>query len=80
MSTGITSFANLDQLGPIYPMVGAEWLLFFIGFVIWIVWHIWQIAIEKYEHKEELKRWGDKEGLKQALELEEDPSSRHFKR
>ena len=60
MSTGVESFANLDELGAIYPMVGTESLLVIIGVSIWIIWHIWQIAIENNEHKKDIelaKKW-----------------------
>lgn len=54
MSTGVESFANLDQLGPLYPMVGTEGLLTIIGLALWIVWHIWQLSIEKSEHEKDM--------------------------
>lgn len=60
MSTGVESFAELDTLGPIYPMVGAEVVLILIGIAIWIIWHIWQTAIERSEHKRDIelaKKW-----------------------
>ncbi len=79
MSTNVETWANLDQLGPVYPMPGTEVLLALIGIAIWIIWHLWQIAQEKREHREEMAKWGNKQGLRKVLELEEDPSSRHFK-
>ncbi len=60
MSTGVESFAELDTLGPIYPMVGTEGVLILIGVAIWIVWHIWQMCIEKSEHERDIalaKKW-----------------------
>ena len=56
------TFANLDTAGAIYPMVGAEGVLFIIGLALWIIWHIWQLAIEKNEHQKDVelaKKWKD---------------------
>ncbi len=43
MSTG--SFENwagdIADIGPIYPFVGSEFLLWIIGLALWIIWHIW---------------------------------------
>jgi len=40
---------DLSQVGPIYPFVGSEFILFLIGLVVWIGFHIIQIKIEKKE-------------------------------
>ncbi len=55
MSTGVESFANLDQAGAIYPMVGTEGVLVLIGVAIWIIWHIWQTCIENNEHQKDIE-------------------------
>lgn len=55
MSTGVESFANIDQLGAIYPMAGAEWLFLVIGVVFWLGCHLWRILTEKHEHEEIIK-------------------------
>jgi len=55
MSTGVESFANIDQLGAIYPMAGSEGLLVIIGIVFWIGCHLWRILTEKHEHEEIIK-------------------------
>ncbi len=60
MSTGIESFANLDQAGAIYPMVGTEGVLVLIGLAIWVIWHIWQTCIENSQHQKDMenaKKW-----------------------
>lgn len=41
--------ADLSQIGPIYPMVGTEFILFLIGLACWIGFHILQLKIEKEE-------------------------------
>jgi hypothetical protein len=58
MATGVESFGSAAELGAIYPFVGTEGLLVFVGFVIWIAWHIWELKHESKEYqveKEELK-------------------------
>ncbi|HAO24115.1 MULTISPECIES: hypothetical protein [unclassified Methylophaga] len=49
MSTGISSWANPDTIGAIYPFVGSEMLLTIAGVVFWIWWHIKQIRDENRE-------------------------------
>ena len=41
--------ADLSQIGPIYPMVGTEFILFLVGLAFWIGFHILQAGIEKRE-------------------------------
>ena len=41
--------ADLSQIGPIYPMVGTEFILVIIGVVFWLWFHIAQARIEKRE-------------------------------
>lgn len=70
MSTGVESFANLDQLGAIYPMVGTEGLLTIIGLALWIIWHIWQLCIEKSEHEKDIElaqKWRSKRQHEAAI-------------
>lgn len=47
--------ADLAQLGPIYPMVGSEVVLFLLGLAFWIGFHILQIKIEGKEMAEDDK-------------------------
>ena len=47
--------ADLAQLGPIYPMVGSEVVLFLLGLAFWIGFHILQIKIESKELAEDDK-------------------------
>lgn len=52
MSTTIVeswSGADLSQLGPIYPMVGTEFILFILGLIFWIGYHVMTAGIEKRE-------------------------------
>ena len=41
--------ADLSQIGPIYPMVGSEMILFLLGLAFWIAFHVMQARIEKKE-------------------------------
>ncbi len=57
MTTGIESWAGtISEIGPIYPFVGSEVLLFIIGVVTWIGWHIWQSINETRTYEEEKRR------------------------
>ncbi len=38
--------ADITTLGPIYPMVGSEFILFIIGIVFWLGFHFAQSGIE----------------------------------
>ncbi len=52
MSTGIETWKNLADIGPIYPFVGTEVILTVVGVVLWIAWHVLQISAEKEHHEE----------------------------
>lgn len=45
--------ADLSQIGPIYPMVGTEMILFLLGLIFWIGFHVLQARIEKREFEED---------------------------
>lgn len=45
--------ADLAQIGPIYPMVGSEFLLWILGLVFWIGFHVLQARIEKEEFEKD---------------------------
>ena len=50
-TTQIETWAGVDlsQVGPIYPMVGSEFILFLIGLAFWLAFHFLQAGIEKKE-------------------------------
>jgi hypothetical protein len=52
MPTGIESWANPAEIGPIYPFVGTEVILTIIGVVLWIAFHV-------VTAREENKQWRD---------------------
>lgn len=41
--------ADLSQIGPIYPMVGTEMILFIVGVIFWLMFHVLQARIERRE-------------------------------
>ena len=68
----ITSWTgNIADIGPIYPWVGAEGVLFIIGLATWIVWHIIQIKMENKTYEEEISRFGGTESLKKMIGRED---------
>lgn len=50
-TTAVTSWSGLDLLsvGPVYPFVGSEALLWIVGLVFWIGFHILGSRIEMRE-------------------------------
>ena len=68
----ITSWSgNIADIGPIYPMVGTEGILFIIGLASWIVWHVIQARIEEKTFKDEIQRFGDSENLRKMVGRED---------
>ena len=65
---------NIAEIGPIYPMVGAEGLLVVIGVVLWIVWHVIQAKRENRDYEEQIRKYGSPESLKRLI-AEEDPKN-----
>ncbi len=43
------SGVDITTLGPIYPMVGSEFILFVIGLIFWLGFHFRQAGIEAKE-------------------------------
>lgn len=73
MSTTIVetwSGADLSQLGPIYPFVGSEFLLWIIGLAFWIGFHVLQARIEKKELAEDARLAGERERISRVFEEE----------
>ncbi|RKT34795.1 hypothetical protein BXY70_0818 [Roseovarius halotolerans] len=73
MSTTIVeswSGADLSQLGPIYPMVGTEMILFIIGLAFWLAFHVMQARIEQKEMEEDEAAARSSERLQRVFEAE----------
>jgi hypothetical protein len=74
MDTGrVESWAGqIIDIGPIYPFVGAEFLLFLVGMVFWIGWHVWQFRIESKQFDEDQARIQRAGGVSKFTEREGD--------
>ena len=57
---------DLAQVGPIYPWVGTEVLMFIVSVVLWLVWHIWQVRFESNTYKEDIEKHATSENLRKA--------------
>ena len=49
-STGLDSFSNPSEIGPMYPFVGAEWFFVLLGVVLWLLWHVGQVRLENRDN------------------------------
>lgn len=49
-STGLDSFLDPSEIGPMYPFPGYEWLFVLIGVVLWLLWHAGQIIGERQDN------------------------------
>lgn len=58
-TTGVESFTQPDQVGPMYPFVGWEVFLFIVAVVLWVLWHVWQIRSENREYDEAVRAYGE---------------------
>jgi hypothetical protein len=66
VSTGLDSFQNPQDIGPMYPFVGEEWLFVVIAVIVWIGWHVLQIRGESREETEAVEMY-DRIGLDRAM-------------
>jgi uncharacterized membrane protein len=62
--------ADLSQIGPIYPMVGTEMMLFVVGLIFWLSFHILQARIEKKEFEADEAAARSPERLKRVFDEE----------
>ena len=55
MQTGLVESwnGNPAELGPLYPFVGAEMILFIVCFALWVTYTIWQMKFEAARYDEE---------------------------
>ena len=49
VSTGLESFLDPQDIGPLYPFVGAEVVLVVVAFFGWLAWHFLQARAESRE-------------------------------
>ncbi|MCR9112015.1 MAG: hypothetical protein NXH84_02005 [Rhodobacteraceae bacterium] len=62
--------ADLSQIGPVYPMVGTEFILVVIGVLFWLAFHVLQARIEKKELEADEAAARSPERLKRVFEEE----------
>ncbi len=70
MATGpVETWAqNLAEVGPIYPFVGSEVVLWVVGMAFWVFWHIWQARLESASYRDERQRYaGDLDRFRKAV-------------
>ena len=66
MSTGLNSYSNPQDIGPLYPGVDLEWLMVIVLVAIWLLWHVFQNSAEEKEYREAVKLY-DQVGMKRAM-------------
>lgn len=71
MATVTSWSGSIADLGAVYPMVGTEGLLVFIGVVSWILWHVIQARIENKTYEQQVRKYGDTETLKKLINHED---------
>ena len=62
--------ADLSQIGPVYPMVGTEFVLVLIGLAFWLAFHVIGTKIENREFEEDEAAARSPERLKRVFEEE----------
>lgn len=62
--------ADLSQIGPIYPMVGTEFILVVIGVLFWLAFHVLQAGIERKELEADEAAAKSPERLKRVFDEE----------
>lgn len=73
MATGLVdNWLNIDTFGPVYPFVGTEGILAFVGIAFWLLWHVIQIMRETREFNGDLENIRAKGGVDQVLAEEEE--------
>jgi len=68
MSTGLTTWTgNLNEFVELYPFVGTEMILAWVGIASWVIWHLLQIRGENKVLEEEEKRFSNQATLHDAM-------------
>jgi hypothetical protein len=52
VTTGLDSFSNPQEIGPLFPFDGLVVVFFVIGLLLWLGWHAIQITGETHENRE----------------------------
>tara|TARA_B100000315_G_scaffold30057_1_gene25534 strand:- start:414 stop:635 length:222 start_codon:yes stop_codon:yes gene_type:complete len=68
-TTPIETWAvDLKDITAIYPWVGSEVAMAWIGILLWLAWHVWQVKHENAFYKEKLEKYGDQATINGALD------------
>ncbi len=68
-TTPIETWAvDLKDVTVIYPWVGSEVAMAWIGILLWLAWHVWQVKHENAGYDEIVKKYGDSETVKKAVD------------
>lgn len=72
MQTGnFENFAgNLLEVGPLYPFVGTEMLMFVAAVIFWLWWHVSELRIERREYEQEIEKFSDADAAAARLDKE----------
>ena len=65
---GSTWAVDLADVGAVYPWQGYELIMVVVGVLLWILWHIIQLRQEKAEFAEDIRKYGNKESIRKALD------------
>ena len=61
---------NIADIGPIYPFVGAEWLMVILLLVFWVAWHVVQVRSETRQQEEEARHLRQGDNLHRVVQQE----------
>ncbi len=69
MRTGLIESwtGNPLEIGPMYPLVGLEMLLFVISFALAIIYTIWQLRLEARTYEKETRALGTDAELRSTI-------------
>ena len=68
-TTPIDTWAvDLADVTVIYPWVGSEVIMVWIGIILWLLWHVWQVRHENAEYADQIRKSGDVETISKAIE------------
>ncbi len=68
-TTPIETWAvDLADVTYIYPWFGSEYVMAGVAVILWLLWHVWQVKHENAEYAEQVRKYGDDETIKKALD------------
>ena len=59
---------NILDIGPMYPLVGSEFIWFIVGLALWLLWHIWQARNESAKYQAESQQYANQQNVEKALQ------------